>query len=465
MPLYRSARRATPAPEPIHLSFTVRIKNNPVTGTIWRSQLPGSGVPVFLIEQPDYFERDDPEQGRSLYQYTEADGSLQDYPDNCERFVFFSRALLEAIRAINYWPEVLHLNDWQTGLAAVYLREDYARLEDQGLREQYQRIRTLFTVHNVGYQGLFWHWDMILAGLDWRLFNHHQLEFHGQMSLLKAGLVFADYLNTVSPTYARQIQTPEYGCGLQGLLSERRDRLFGILNGVDDQKWNPTNNPRLPANFSVDAIQPGKSKCKSALQKRMKLPERPGAFLLAVVARLVEQKGINLVCEAVPRLFEDDVQLVVLGDGELRYKRWLRELMEKHPRQMAVQIGYDESLAHQIIAGADAFLMPSQYEPSGLNQLYSMKFGTPSIVRATGGLADTVVDTTPASLIAGEATGFTFEPFEAGAFGDAIRRALELYRDKPDHWLQVMQTGMRRHWSWEKSAAEYERLYAVMVGA
>jgi starch synthase len=196
----------------------------------------------------------------------------------------------------------------------------------------------------------------------------------------------------------------------------------------------------------------------------MKLPEKPDTFLLAVVSRLVEQKGINLVCEAAPSLFEDNVQLVVLGDGELRYKRWLRELAEKYPHQMAVQIGYDETLAHQFIAGADAFLMPSQYEPSGLNQLYSMKFGTPSIVRATGGLADTVTDTTPASLVAGEATGFTFGPFEAGAFRDAVRRALALYRDKPDCWLQVMKTGMRRQWSWEKSAAEYERLYAVMVG-
>src|SRR5690606_31370734 len=200
--------------------------------------------------------------------------------------------------------------------------------------------------------------------------------------------------------------------------------------------WNPTNNPRLPANYSIDAIQPGKAKCKVSLQKRMRLPQRTDTFLMGVVARLVEQKGISLVCEVAPRVFEDDVQLVVLGDGALRYKCWLQDLVKKYPDRMAVQVGYDEALAHQIIAGADAFLMPSQYEPSGLNQLYSMKFGTPSIVRATGGLADTVVDTTPATLVSGEATGFTFVPFEVGAFHDAIRRALELYRDRPDRWLQ-----------------------------
>jgi starch synthase len=465
MPLYAAVRRSGISLKTTDHSFRVSVGKEQVQGRLWRSTLPGSTVPVWLIEQPAYFERDDPALGRGLYQYSLPDGSWADYPDNCARFVFFSRAVLEAIRVLDWWPDVLHLNDWQTGLVPVYLREEYERTSLPAEGDAYRRIRTLFTVHNIAYQGLFWHWDMDLAGLDWRLFNLHQLEFHGKLSFLKAGLVFADYLNTVSPTYAREIQTPYFGCGLHGLLAARRERLFGIMNGADYRAWNPATDPHLAARYTPEDPLPGKARCKAALQARCKLPGEPHAPLLGVVARLVEQKGIDLICQAMPDLLKQQPrpQLVLLGDGDATYRAMLQELSAAFPRQVSMTFRFDESLAHQIEAGADLFLMPSLYEPAGLNQLYSMKYGTPPVVRATGGLADTVVDTTPDTLANATATGFRFIPATPAAFREAVQAALTLHRTRPEAWLQVMRTGMRQDWSWDRSATAYERLYQMMV--
>src|SRR5262245_10597839 len=231
MPLYRSVRLGPHPPTPTGLSLEIPIGKRTVPGKPWRGTLPYSNVPVVFIDQPEYFDRDDPATGRGLYQFVNADGKRVDYPDNCERFVFFSRAVLEALPLLDLWPDVLHVNDWQCGLVPVYLREEYGHHADPGLRERYRRLRTLFTIHNIAYQGLFWHWDVPLTGLDWRLFNYRQLEFYGQLNLLKAGVVFADWISTVSPTYAREIQTPAFGCGLESVLAERRDRLTGIVNG------------------------------------------------------------------------------------------------------------------------------------------------------------------------------------------------------------------------------------------
>jgi starch synthase len=459
LPLYRCTRAAAVAPRPTDLTLHVPVGSRTVCGRLWRSALPGSDVPVYLIEQPDFFDRDDPTQGRGLYQYTLPGGARHDYADNGARFVFFCRAVLEAVRLLDFWPDVLHANDWQTGLVPVYLREDYGRVPDLDRRARYQRVRTLYTVHNVAYQGVFWHWDMALAGLDWRLFNHRQLEFHGRLSFLKAGLVFADYLNTVSPTYAREIQTPYYGCGLHGLLAERRDRLAGIVNGVDYRVWEPAHDPHLAAPYSAGALEPGKPQCKGALQRRLGLVEEPRAPLLGVVARLAEQKGIDLVCQAAPALLERGAQLVVLGDGDRVYHDMLQGLNARFPGRVGLRFGFDEALAHQIEAGADLFLMPSLYEPSGLNQLYSLRYGTPPVVRATGGLADTVVDTNDATLAAGTATGFSFQACSGEALRDAVFRGIDLYRHRPQAWRQVVQTAMRQDWSWDRSAAEYEALY------
>ncbi len=461
LPFYHCTRKATPL-ERTDLAFDVPVAARRVPGRLWRSQLPGDPpVPVYLVEQPAYFDRDDPRMGQGIYQFTLPNGQKADYPDNCERFVFFCRAVLEAVRLLDFRPDVLHVNDWQTGLVPVLLREDYARREDG---ELYQHIHTLFTIHNIAYQGLFWHWDMLLTGLDWRLFNPQQLEFYGQLNFLKAGVVFTDLITTVSPMYAREIQTPYYGCGLQGVLRERSDRLFGIVNGVDYRTWNPAVDRHLVKDYTSETVVEGKAACKAALQQQFRLPEKPRTPLLAMVARLVEQKGVELVIKAAPTFLEQDTQLVVLGEGDPGYHRLLGGLQARYPDRLGLVLGFDEALAHRIEAGADLFLMPSQYEPSGLNQLYSMKYGTVPVVRATGGLADTVLDCTPQTLADGTATGFTFGAYNHEALLGAIQRGLETYLQHPNQWLRLIRNGMRQDWSWDRSAREYGKLYERLAG-
>jgi starch synthase len=455
LPLYRCAKLGKVPLTPTNHTFSVRLDKRIMSGRLWRATLPDADVPVYLVEQPEYFERDDPGLGQGLYQFTLPNGTPQDYSDNCERFIFFCRAILEAIRLLDFQPDVLHLNDWQTGLVPVYLQEEYRQ------RPGYERLRTLFTIHNIAYQGLFWHWDMALTGLDWKLFNYRQLEFYGRLSFLKAGIIFSDLLTTVSPTYAREIQNAYDGRGLEGVLTERRDRLFGIVNGVDERIWNPATDPHLTARYSVGAIVPGKALCKAALQRRFGLPEQPRTPLLGTVSRLVELKGLPLLGKAAEALLQQDAQLVVLGEGEAVYHRMLLDLRSRFPDRVGLTLGFDEALAHQIEAGADIYLMPSRSEPSGLNQLYSLKYGTVPVVRATGGLADTITDCTPETLAAGNATGFSFVPYTAAAFLETVQKALAIYRTEEASWQQLMRTGMQQDWSWDRSAAEYERLYAL----
>ena len=460
LPLYRSARTGPIPLERTDHVFTVPVAGREVEGRLWRSTLPDSSAPVYLVENAGFFERDDPQSGRGLYQFRPPEGGgPRDYPDNFARFAFFGRAVLEAVRLLDFRPDALHLNDWQTGLVPVYLREVYQR---RG--EPYGRLRTLFTIHNLTYQGVFWRWDMNAAGLDWRLFNPGQLECQGYLNCVKAGLVFADLISTVSPTYAREILTPYFGFGLQGVFNERRNDLFGIVNGCDYRVWDPAHDPHLPAHFDADRPQPGKAVCKEAVQRRLALAADPRAPLLGVVARLVEQKGVGLLVRAAPDLIADGAQLAVLGQGDLDCHQSLQDLQKGFPGRVGLVIGFDEALAHQIEAGADLFLMPSLYEPSGLNQLYSMRYGTPPVVRATGGLADTVVDATPEALAAGRATGFVFTANTPDAFRGAVRRGMNLYREQSDDWRRVVRAGMTADWSWDRSAAEYVRLYERLAG-
>jgi starch synthase len=459
LPLYRCTRSGSVPPQPTDVTVAVPIGGRTMTGRLWRATLPGSPVVVYLVEQPEFFDRDDPAAGRGLYQYTLPDGQKRDYENNCSRFIFFSRAVLEALPRVGFWPDVLHANDWQTGLVPVYLREIYRRHPEHTLRARYGKVRTLFTIHNIAYQGVFWHWDLPLTGLDWRLFNYRQLEFHGKLNFLKAGIVFSDLVNTVSPTYAREIQTPYYGAGLQGVLAERRKDLFGIVNGVDYEVWDPARDPILAARYDAATVTDGKPVCKQALQRLFGLPEKPGAMLLGMVARLVAQKGPELLLGAAREMLREETQLIVVGEGEAKYHRQLDELRQRHPQQVGLFIGFNEPLAHQVEAGADVFLMPSQFEPSGLNQLYSMKYGTPPVVRATGGLADTVTDCTPETLAQDRATGFRFVPYSPEGLLGAVRRALALYRERPSDWLRLMRAGMRQDWSWARSAREYQQLY------
>jgi starch synthase len=463
MPLYRCVRTGPHRLTPTGLSFHVPLGKRLVRGSIWQSMLPDSTVPVYFVEQPGYFERDEAAAGRGLYQFVGPDGSRRDYEDNCERFVFFCQAALEAVRLLDFWPHVLHLNDWQTGLIPVYVKELYGNHPDPALRPRYAALRMLLTIHNLAYQGLFWHLDMPLTGLPWRLFNHEKLEFFGKISFLKAGIVYADLLNTVSPTYAREIQTPYYGCGLQSVLMARQRDLFGIVNGIDERVWDPAVDSHLAANYTVDTVTAGKPKCKLALQRHYGLREDVTIPLLAIISRLAEQKGVDLLGQIAPVLLQQDVQLVVLGEGQAEYHALLTALRSHFPTQVGLTLGQDETLAHQIEAGADIFLMPSQYEPCGLSQLYSLKYGTVPVVRATGGLCDTVVDATPQRLQDGTATGFMFVAMTATAFLSTVERAVTLYRSQPDRWLRLVQNGMRQDWSWRRSAADYEKLYQQLA--
>lgn len=443
-PLYRSVYENTESLEDTGVRIQVPLGDKTASGELWQTTLPGSHVPVYCLRHDKFYNRE------GLYGTT---GSAPEpYPDNCERFVFFSRGILEALQQLDFDPEVIHLNDWQTALTAVYLRTLY-----EG-NDKLRRAGTLLTVHNLLYQGIFWHWDMPITGLPWSLFNWRQLEFYGKLNLLKGGLVFADHLNTVSPTYAREIQTPAFGCGLEGVLRERRDRLSGIVNGIDTETWNPERDPLIPARYSAEDLS-GKAVCKAELQREVGLAAEPRTPLVGMVSRLVTEKGCDLVLEVLPEVLTEGVQMVLLGTGEASYQEALGELAKKFPGRFAARLAFDEGLAHRIEAGADIFLMPSRVEPCGLNQLYSLRYGTVPVVRRTGGLADTITDYSPEALARGQANGFVFGPAQPEALAEALGRALELYRNDPDSWRRLQQVGMRQDWSWSRSAGEYQALY------
>jgi starch synthase len=463
LPLYNAVRASGHRITPTDATFSVPVGGRTFAGRICRTTLPDSDVPVYLVEQAELFERDDPHQGRGLYQYSAPDGRKHDYADNADRFIVFGRAVLDALPHLDAQFDILHCNDWQTGLLPVYLRELYGRQSHTHART-YAGLHALMTIHNIAYQGQFPAAVMGHTGLHQRLFNHRQLEFYGQVNFLKGGCVFADRISTVSPRYAEEIQTMVFGCGLEGVLTERHVVLSGIVNGVDYAVWDPTTDPHLAATFDADTVFDRKPATKLALQAEYGLPQRPDVPLFGMVARLVEQKGVSLVVQSAHELLSHDIQIVMLGEGDPGVHRQLTAIRERFPQKLGLRIGFDEGLAHRVEGGADAFLMPSQFEPSGLNQLYSLRYGTVPVVRAVGGLFDTITDCTPETLAAGTATGFRFGPYTPPAFQQAVHRALACYRYQPEVWRQVVRTGMRQDWSWGRSAAEYERLYERMRG-
>jgi starch synthase len=457
MPLYRGVRLGKVPIHPTEIILGVPLGRSTLPCRLWRTQLPGSDVPVFLVENSDFFERDDPAKGTGIYQRTTPDGRKTDYADNCARFTFFCRAVLEAATHVGFAPDILHGNDWQTGLVPVFLRELYRH------RADYRRMRTLFTIHNIAYQGAFPHELFHLTGLDFRLYNPHQLEFYGQFNFLKAGIVFSDWVNTVSPTYAKEIRTPAFGGGMEGVLTERRDRLSGIMNGVDYSSWDPSTDPYIARQYTIDTVWEGKEVCKADLQQAFGLPQEPRMPLLGMVARLVEQKGVDLVTRAADDILKLPVQMVILGEGDPTYHARLHAIRERYPDRVGLQIGYDEALAHKVEAGSDLFLMPSLFEPSGLNQLYSLRYGTPPIVRTTGGLADSILDTTEESLASSEPTGFRFQAYTPQALFGTVRWATHLYHERPVTFRRIVRNGMKADWSWDRAAAEYERIYHRLV--
>lgn len=398
-------------------------------------------MPVYLVDAPSAFRR----EGNP---YVGPDGT--DWPDNDRRFTLFSRAVaaLGLNRAgLDWTPDIVHCNDWQTGLVPALMTHEW------------QRPATLFTIHNLSYFGLFSHQAFAELHLPNDLWRMEGLEFYGNGSFLKAGLAYADQITTVSPTYADEICTGAFGYGLEGLLQFRSDRLTGILNGIDYDAWNPATDPHLDHAFDLSTLD-NRIHNKRGLQREFDLPERDSAMLFGYIGRLVEQKGADLILDILPRLQRyGNAQVVFLGSGNPHLEQALREAQYRFPEMVRCRIGYDEALSHRIEGGCDAFLMPSRFEPCGLNQLYSLRYGCIPVVHATGGLADSVVDVTAESLKNGTATGFSFLHANPDGLWYAIRRALGSYHNRPDLWLELVTRGMESDFSWEKSAGEYLRLY------
>lgn len=411
------------------------------TVTLLEAILP-TGVKAWLVEHPLFARPGNP----YLNPYGEP------WEDNAARFALFDRAvvaLAQGRTGLAWRPDIVHCNDWQTGLIPALIRQVNSR------------PATVFTVHNLAYQGVFDYATFTALILPPHLFTLDGLEFHGQFSFMKGGLNFADRITTVSPTYAREIQTPAFGVGLDGLLRYRSYALKGILNGIDTATWNPKADPHIACRYNSRTLDL-KRHNKAALQNTANLPQDDARLLIGLIGRLVEQKGIDLVLDALPELLKLPVQLIVLGTGEAPFEARFKAEASAHPDQLAAYITYDEAQAHRIEAGADALLMPSRFEPCGLNQMYSLQYGTIPIVRRVGGLADTVLDATDAQLTQGTATGIVFTTPSPEALLTALNRVLALYRN-PEIWRQLQLTGMRQDLSWARSAQAYRTLYEEIM--
>ena len=400
-----------------------------------------SGVPLYLLDAPSLFDR--------------PGGPYEETGDSCLRFgaLSFASAWLARHGDAHGWrPRVLQCHDWQTALAPAYLSLWGG-----------DRPATVMTVHNLAFQGLYGREMVERLRLPPEAFQMEGVEYYGRLSFLKGGLHFADRVTTVSPTYAREIQEPVFGAGLEGLLSRRRQDLLGILNGVDGRVWNPATSPHLAVHF--DAAHPSARKiCKNRLQQELNLSEEPRAPLFAVVSRLATQKGLDLVLANVEGLLALGAQFALLGSGDPHLEEGFERAARLHPDRVAVRIGYDEALAHRLLAGADVLMVPSRFEPCGLTQLYALKYGALPLVRRTGGLADTVVDTNSETLADGTATGFAFDAPEASALGETIARACELYGQNPKAWSRVQHYAMRQDFGWRASARHYAELYGALAG-
>ncbi|MFC1478127.1 glycogen synthase GlgA [Candidatus Margulisiibacteriota bacterium] len=417
--------------------FSLSINGTAHEGCIRQTTIPDSKVTLYLIENSNYYNRD------QLYQE-----NGHDYRDNAERFSFYSMAALELSKLLSWPPDIIHCNDWQTALIPTYLKTIYK--DDDFFR----KTASVFTIHNLAYQGLCPHSKIKAIGLDETFFTPDYLEFYGKVNLMKGGLIFANVINSVSKKYIEEIQTPEFGCGLEGLLNTRKEDTFGILNGLDYNVWDPKTDPDLVSNYSAVKLV-NKRPNKEALQKAFQLPVQPATPLIGIVSRLDKQKGFDLIAKSIKNILSLNTQLVLLGTGSPEYEKLFQQLREKYPQQIGVALKFDAALAKKIYAGADMFLMPSRYEPCGLGQLISLKYGTIPIVRSTGGLADTIIDYHQNKR---SGNGFSFDNYDAESLLDVIQRALLTYREKTA-WTKLMNRGMLADFSWENSAKEYVKLY------
>lgn len=422
-------------------SLTTTPENAP---RLMSAALPGSDVPVWAVMDEGHF-------GREGNPYLGSDGAP--WPDNAERFAHFCRVSVEIALdrlGLDFKPDIVHCNDWQTGLIPALLADEP------------KRPASVFTIHNLAYQGVFPQATFDALKLPTRFWSPEALEFYDQLSFIKGGLVFSDRISTVSPTYAREIQEKADGCGLEGLLSHRSDRLSGILNGIDTDAWNPATDPLISPHFDLNRLKE-RAKAKAHLQEISGLPQGASTPVLVWVGRLVEQKGIDFLLESLPKLMALPLQIILIGTGDVRYEKTLQDWQHLFPERLSVYLGYDEARAHQAEAGADLFLMPSRFEPCGLNQMYSQRYGAVPLVRRAGGLADTVIDATPETIAAGTATGIVFDEASSGAFFEAIERALALF-GQPKRWQSIQKNGMQKDFAWETSARQYLDLYDAAEG-
>jgi starch synthase len=436
LPLYAKVKNSRIPLKDTGVTIHVPVGDRVVQGTIYRDQ-----TSAYFIRCDEFFDR--PE----LYGTPEGD-----YADNASRFVFFSRGIIEACRALGLRPDIIHCNDWQTGLVPLYIKTLYRK------DVSFQKTATFLTIHNIGYQGIFPASEMPLTNLGWDLFTPDGIEFYGKVNFLKAGLLSADVLNTVSTTYAREILGKEYSYGLDGVLRMRKHDLYGIVNGIDYEEWDPSKDAFLPAMYSQRDTS-GKSLCKRELLQTLFQPAELTAAermpLMGMVGRLSEQKGLDILFEAIPELLSFGVKLAILGKGDDRFQRGLSAFAETHRDMISVTIGFDDSLAHRIYAGTDFFLMPSLYEPCGLGQLIALRYGAIPIARKTGGLTDTIQDYEPLNA---KGTGFLFSDYTPSALIDAVKRALCVYTDT-EKMRTMVTDGMKRDFSWNKSAKRYIALY------
>jgi starch synthase len=430
VPLYRTVRDVEPDLEPVGAPFLVAMGERVEEARVYRTPAQRPGPPVYFIEHLGYFNRP------GIY-----GENAVDYPDNARRFAFFANAALVALPRLVTGPVLLHAHDWHTALVPVYLRATPAHQRLASL------ATTVLSVHNPGYQGHFPPDTMPDVGLPWALYNWQQLEWYGKMNFLKGGLAFTDSVTTVSPTQASELRTPGGGFGLHAVFQNLGDRLVGILNGIDQREWDPSTDEQITAAYASDRLE-GKRRCKASLQRSFGLPQRRKTPLFGMTGRLVTQKGLDLILGA-RALLEADAQFVFLGSGEQRYEQALVELALSAPNRIGVQLDFTDRLEHRLMAGADIFLMPSLYEPCGLTQMRSQRYGAPPIVRNVGGLRDTVEE---------GITGFTFDAYTSEAFAEAAFRALACYADPP-RWQAMQRRGMARDFSWERSVATYLDAY------
>lgn len=440
-PFYRVTRQSNLQKKLTINNIQVPVGSKIYSGEIWESLLKSS-VPVYLIKCDEFFNRD------QLY------GTSQgDYPDNAERFIFFCRCAMNLCEKIKFSPDIIHCNDWQTGLIPAYIMSLY---KDQPF---FLKTATVFTVHNVAYQGLFKKEKFNLTCLPPHFFDINGLEYWGKMNMLKSAVIYSDVINTVSKKYSLEIQTQEYGYGLEDLFSSRKDDLYGILNGVDYDEWNPSQDRFISAPYSIENLS-GKTECKKDMLNEFNLSlNMIDSPIIGCISRLAEQKGFDLLMEVINKVMELNMGFILLGTGEDRYQKFFRSIGVKYPGRAGIVIVYDEALAHKIEAGCDMFLMPSRYEPCGLNQMYSLKYGTVPIVRATGGLDDTIQDY---DITSSQGNGFVFHEYSSMQLLHSIKRALHVYRDK-QRWRNLMIHCMSFDFSWHKSAQKYIKLYHIAL--